>query len=148
MTYAILVVGALVVGAVVAAVVAGRALFVVVRVVGVSMEPTYHHGDRVLVLRASRLALRRPGAVVVFTPAPGAAPGLLIKRVVARPGDRTPDAVPVSVPGGRVPRRHVVVYGDNGGTDSRGFGYLPLSRVRGVVVADLSTGSGARPAPM
>ncbi|MFC7546070.1 S26 family signal peptidase [Plantactinospora sp. GCM10030261] len=136
--------------AVVAVVLLGRAMFVVVRVVGISMEPTYHHGDRVLVLRVPRLALRRPGAVVVFAPAPGAAPGWLIKRVVARPGDRTPDGVPARVPGGRVPRRHLVVYGDNGGHDSRDFGYLPLSRVRGVVLADLSTTPAprdARPGP-
>jgi signal peptidase I len=134
-------------GAVVAAVLIGRALFVVVTVVGISMEPTYHHGDRVLVLRARRLALLRPGAVVVFASAPGAAPGWLIKRVVARPGERTPVDVPVRAPGGLVPRRHLVVYGDNGGVDSRGFGYLPLARVHGVVIADLSTRSGTPSTP-
>jgi signal peptidase I len=151
MTYAVIV------AAVVAAVLLGRALFVVVTVVGISMEPAYHHGDRVLVLRLRWLALRRPGVVVVFTaqprpdavPPPPGFPGSsvgrrrkgrdwLIKRVVARPGEPTPDAVPVVPPGARVPTGHLVVYGDNGGVDSRGFGYLPLTRVRGVVIAALS----------
>lgn len=158
---------AIVLAGLVAVVLVGRALLVVVTVVGISMEPTYHHGDRVLVLRARWLAARR-GAVVVFAsprpsrepptaPPPGfpgpAGPGparqtpatagrtapardWLIKRVVARPGDGTPEAMPAPRVA-RVPEGHLVVYGDNGGVDSRTFGYLPLDRVRGVVVADL-----------
>ncbi|MCW6004453.1 S26 family signal peptidase, partial [Micromonospora sp. CPCC 205371] len=78
-------------------------------------------------IRADWLGRRRP------------MPDWLIKRVVARPGEPTPDAVPVVPRGGPVPAGHVVVYGDNGGVDSRGFGYLPLADVRGVVIADLST---------
>jgi signal peptidase I len=165
------VIPAIVAAGLVAVVLVGRALLVVVTVVGISMEPTYHHGDRVLVLRARWLAARR-GAVVVFAsprpsrepptgpppgfPGPGPGfPGLpparpapatadrtapardwLIKRVVARPGDGTPEAVPAPRVA-RVPDGHLVVYGDNGGVDSRTFGYLPLDRVRGVVIADL-----------
>lgn len=80
-------------------------------VVGVSMVPTLHPGDRVLVLRGRRA---RPGDLVaVLDPRP---PGrVVIKRVMA------------------VDRESVTVVGDNPdtSTDSRVFGPVPRRAVRG-----------------
>jgi signal peptidase I len=121
--------------------------FVVVTVFGLSMRPTYADGDRVLMLRSRTLARRR-GAVIVFTlPGPDRV-DLLIKRVVARAGDATPAGVRRAAPGQPVPAGHLVVFGDSLGSDSRVWGYLPVARVRGVVVGRLhestSPGSSAR----
>lgn len=126
-----------------------RRRFLVVRVAGTSMVPAYLPGDRVLVRRTAGTALRR-GQVVVFHHGPPPrrrlAGGLWqIKRVAAVPGDPVPDQVSPAVgakPGAVVPDGRLVVLGD--GTDSRDsrhWGYLPMDRVLGVVVREL-TGAG------
>ncbi|MEU6432243.1 S26 family signal peptidase [Microbispora sp. NPDC046973] len=139
--------------AAVTGVVAARRRFVVVRVAGTSMVPTYRPGDRVLIRRGGRAVLRR-GQVVVFRhPQPdgagssGRTPGLrgtewLIKRVAAMPGDRVPDQVAPgthATPGDVVPAGRLVVLGDGPASrDSRHWGYLPMSEVLGVVIRRLS----------
>ncbi|MBE3011825.1 hypothetical protein IL992_21860 [Microbispora sp. NEAU-D428] len=139
--------------AVAAGMVAARRRFVVVRVAGMSMVPTYQPGDRVLVRRGGRPALRR-GQVVVFRRLPpdgvgrsGRPAGLrgtpwLIKRVAAMPGDTVPDQVAPGVraaPGDVVPAGRLVVLGDGPTSrDSRHWGYLPASEVLGVVIRRLS----------
>ncbi|WP_169984938.1 MULTISPECIES: S26 family signal peptidase [unclassified Microbispora] len=139
--------------AVVAGVVAARRRFVVVRVAGTSMVPTYQPGDRVLIRRGGRAVLRC-GQVVVFrrlqpdgVGSSGRASGLrgtewLIKRVAAMPGDRVPDQVAPGVhaaPGDVVPADRLVVLGDGPTSrDSRHWGYLPVSEVLGVVIRRLS----------
>lgn len=142
-----------VVTGVVAGVVAARRRFVVVRVAGTSMVPTYQPGDRVLIRRGGRAVPRR-GQVVVFrrlqpggAGSSGRASGLretewLIKRVAAMPGDKVPDQVAPGVhaaPGDVVPSGRLVVLGDGPTSrDSRHWGYLPVSEVLGVVVRRLS----------
>jgi signal peptidase I len=67
----------------------------VITVVGTSMRPTFQPGDRVLVRRGGRTALRA-GQVVVAVPGRPQRrityrdPLLLIKRVAAVPGDPVP----------------------------------------------------------
>ncbi|MEE6261322.1 S26 family signal peptidase [Plantactinospora sonchi] len=127
---------------------------VAVTVRGASMQPTYQHGDRVLVRRRVRLAR---GQVVVaeqipvsgqWTTAPldPTAGALavsgrrwLIKRVVAVPGDPVPRdraAALADVPEDRVPPGKVVLLGDNAEVsyDSRQLGYFPAERVLGAVL--------------
>ncbi len=143
----------LAVAAAVAGMAAARRRFVVVRVAGTSMVPTYQPGDRVLIRRGGRAVPRR-GQVVVFrrlqpggTGSSGRASGLrgtewLIKRVAAMPGDRVPDQVAPGVhaaPGDVVPADRLVVLGDGPTSrDSRHWGYLPVSEVLGVVIRRLS----------
>ncbi len=126
-----------------------RRRFVVVRVAGASMTPTYRTGDRVLVRRVAGRALRR-GQVVVFDLDPRArraplATGLWqIKRVAAVPGDPVPSQVAAAVdaePGAVVPPGRLVVLGDGAADsrDSRHWGYLPADQVLGVVVRGLAT---------
>lgn len=120
-----------------------RSRLLVVTVHGVSMEPTYSAGDRLLV-RRSRLARVRAGQVVVVRVA-GAAPGdptggRMVKRVVALPGDPVPPRIPVSdavVPVGRL-----VVLGDNlaRSNDSRRLGYIPADALIGVVLRPMGQG--------
>ncbi|GAA2312237.1 S26 family signal peptidase [Nonomuraea roseoviolacea subsp. roseoviolacea] len=127
------------------AVVWARLRYVVVRVNGDSMAPTYRSGDLVLVRRARPGTVRR-GQVVVFaeeTPPEIAAllPGgrsWAIKRAAAVPGDPVPAAERAVAHGdaARVPAACVFVLGDNAehSFDSRHFGFLPEGRVLGVVV--------------
>ncbi|MER7583619.1 S26 family signal peptidase [Kitasatospora sp. NPDC097691] len=137
-----------------------RAVLSVVVVSGPSMSPALRPGQRVLVLRRGPARLRA-GRIVVVAPdglgAPGfgtprlgtpglAAPGggrarrqpdrLLVKRLVALPGDPVPQPVRPVVPGGTVPGGHVVLLGDNPGfsTDSRMWGAIPARSVVGVVL--------------
>jgi signal peptidase I len=135
-------------------VVALRRRVALVTVTGGSMLPTFAHGDRLLVRRASVRDLR-PGQVVVFQqpgrgadpgddaawdqpPAPWAARsgGWMIKRVVAVPGDvRPPDCPPLPVPlGALVPPDGFVVRGDNVAVslDSRTLGCIPANRLLGI----------------
>ncbi|MEU8199257.1 S26 family signal peptidase [Microbispora amethystogenes] len=148
--------------AVAAGVVAARRRLVVIRVAGTSMVPTYQPGDRVLIRRGGRAALRR-GQVVVFRRRPpdgvGRSDGTglpggtgrsavlgetswLIKRIAAVPGDTVPDQVAAGVraaPGESVPAGRLVVLGDGPvSNDSRHWGYLPMDEVLGVVIRSLS----------
>lgn len=131
----------------------GRKL-VAVTVRGTSMEPTYRHGDRVLVRRTR--TVRRGEVVVVeqptrdgvwletpLRPAVGSAAVLrrrwLIKRVVAVSGDQTPRHLGTALansPEDRVPAGKLVLLGDNHETshDSRQLGYFPADRVLGIVL--------------
>ncbi|MEN3540056.1 S26 family signal peptidase [Microbispora sp. ZYX-F-249] len=133
-----------------AGIAAARRRFVVVRVAGTSMVPTYQPGDRVLIRRGRRAVLRR-GQVVVFRRRPPDSTGRparlrdtewLIKRIAAMPGDAVPDRVTAgtrAAPGDVVPADRLVVLGDGpNSSDSRHWGYLPVSEVLGVVVRRLS----------
>ena len=97
-------------------------------VVGRSMEPTLLDGDHVLVVPAwagARQRLRVGDLVVVQDPA---SDRLLVKRVVALPGQ-------TAVLDGRVLEAGagILVLGDNAAasTDSRDYGALSLELVRG-----------------
>lgn len=113
-----------------------RRRYLVVTVVGRSMEPTLSAGDRLLVRRVPAGLLRR-GQVVVLRETRGAQ--WVIKRVVAGPGDPVPrervaalrDVRELTVPGDRW-----VVLGDNPAesVDSRQYGYVPADRMLGMVV--------------
>ncbi|MEU9338864.1 signal peptidase I [Streptomyces sp. NPDC048290] len=143
-----------------------RRSLVLVTVQGASMEPTYHHGDRVLVRRTRALSTGQ--VVVVERPGPGNSwhhPSLprgagavsvagrqwMIKRVGGSPGDPVPRHVSHGqpVPKGHdpvppdqvVPPGRLVLLGDNpdSSVDSRQLGYFPAARVLGVVLG----GTGA-----
>ncbi len=142
----------------------------VVVVHGHSMEPTLHNNERVLVLRTGSWLHRlgwdafEPGDIVFFPDptrkAPAFArllsPHLLIKRIVAGPGQRVGIRAGVlyvdgrarperylagafrglgSVPATRVPAGHVYVMGDNrrptASFDSRRFGAVPTGSIEG-----------------
>jgi signal peptidase I len=115
-----------------------RRRLLVVTVLGVSMEPTYRSGDRLLV-RRSRLKAIRTGQIVVVQLTPGdSTAGRLVKRAVAVPGDPVPPQIPISdqvVPEGRL-----LVLGDNPArsNDSRRLGYIPADALIGVVLRPIS----------
>jgi signal peptidase I len=116
-----------------------RRVLLLVTVEGVSMEPTYHEGDRLIVRRTGLAGVRR-GAVVVLSASPQAPatdPPLLVKRAVAVPGDPVPAGIPV--PDRRVPPGWLIVLGDNTGrsADSRIRGFVPAGEVVGVVIRRL-----------
>jgi signal peptidase I len=112
-----------------------RRLFVVVTVRGDSMRPTYADGD---VLLAARLPVLRRGGAIVFTPPvdqPGGPP-YRVKRLVALPGDPTPEWVKDAR--GPVPPDRLVVRGDNGRSEDSGtYGYVERAGVLAVVVRKL-----------
>ncbi len=136
MTYVVLA-AAVVVVAVVGWLVTLRRRLIEVTVRGVSMEPTYFSGDRLLV-RRSRLERVRTGQVVVVQGGPGKpgdpTAGRLVKRAVAVPGDPVPSQIPV--PGTVVPAGNLLVLGDNPArsNDSRRLGYIPEDALIGVVL--------------
>lgn len=119
----------------------GRRL-VIATVRGLSMEPTYHSGERVLVRRGQP---HRVGQVVVVE-MPGAEPAgefgpfgnrkWMIKRVAATPGDPVPETVRHRLADQVVPAGKLVVLGDNAAVsnDSRTLGYFPTDRVLGAVL--------------
>jgi signal peptidase I len=122
-----------------------RRRYVVVSVVGTSMEPTLREGQRVLVRRTT-LGRITSGQLVVFaliSPVPGAGPlpgdpPWMIKRAVALPGDPVPpEAAPAAGAGAddRVPAGRLVVLGDNSRAsfDSRRAGYVDGATLLGVV---------------
>ncbi|MGE7388171.1 signal peptidase I [Streptomyces sp. NPDC004126] len=131
-----------------------RRRLVVVTVHGLSMQPTYQPGDRVLVRRGR--VPRRGGIVVVERPNADAphwtepAPGLggpavgvdarawLIKRVAAVPGDPTPAPHGLHPPQA-VPADALYLLGDHARVsfDSRQFGFFPCERVLGSVLRKL-----------
>ncbi|MCO1653688.1 S26 family signal peptidase [Pseudonocardia humida] len=132
-----------------AAVVRLRGRWLHVTVDGPSMLPTLAPGDRVLARRGPAVVLT--GDVVVVhrptgdrwspDPAPRPAPAtgpLMIKRVVAGPGDRVPALVASGwdAPAGtRVPAGRYVLLGDNldDSLDSRILGSCPAGSIVGVV---------------
>ncbi len=147
-------------------VVLARHRFLVVTVRGDSMLPALHDGDVVLARRC-RLAELRVGDVVIIrwadpkTPVVGQqAPQWMVKRVVALPGDPVPRSVreaAVGVPAEVaaavagaaaapevVPEGSLIVFGDNGGYDSRVFGLLNGARPRAVVVRAVVVRGAAR----
>lgn len=124
-------------------------------VVGDSMLPTLIDEDRLLVALDYNGAVR--GDVIVFTQATTEGQGNLVKRVIAIPGDEVEvnagqavvNGIPedthydiftspadVSTASYRVPEGYVFVLGDNrpGSADSRFFGPIPLSDVKGRAV--------------
>ncbi|GIG68380.1 signal peptidase I [Phytomonospora endophytica] len=113
-----------------------RLRYLVTRVDGPSMQPTFHDGDRLLARRGNHHADR--GQVVVFrNPRPVGVPGsssgpLLLKRVVAVAGDE----VHMGATPERVPAGHVMVLGDNAAQslDSRHLGYIPAANIIGTVL--------------
>ncbi|MGP3956889.1 S26 family signal peptidase [Nonomuraea sp. 3N208] len=141
------------IAALAAGLVVARRRFVIVRISGASMLPTYRTGDRVLVRRTTGAGVRRGQVVVLQTALPGGKwrtgplpqPGAamwFIKRAVAVPGDPVPaqvmDRVEAS-PGDTVPAGRLVVLGDGQvSQDSRAWGYVPFDRVLGVVVRGLA----------
>ncbi|MEO6088282.1 MAG: S26 family signal peptidase [Umezawaea sp.] len=134
---------AMVVVALVTWVVVLRRRLLVVTVRGVSMEPTYRSGDRLLVRRL-RLNQVRTGQVVVVR-VPGAGPddptdGRMVKRAVAVPGDPVPPDIPVPEP--IVPEGRLLILGDNlaRSNDSRRLGYLPADALIGVVLRPIGQG--------
>jgi signal peptidase I len=146
--------------AAVIAVLAARRHFVVVRVSGVSMAPAFLPGDRVLVRRGAGDRVRTGTVVVLWPPEDDFLPdadrpstagdagggGLLIKRIAAIPGDAVPKPVLAAVGGTAVvPAGMLVVLGDNArSSDSRLWGFFPVSHVAGSVVRRLSPVDGSR----
>ena len=121
-----------------------RRRLVVVRVHGISMEPTLRDGQRVVVRRAGLDAVRT-GQLVVFAslagrpdgePVPGDPPWM-VKRAVAVPGDPVPPELIAHRHGGeaRVPAGRLVALGDNRSAsfDSRRAGYVDGATLLGVV---------------
>ena len=125
---------------------AARRALLLVTVSGCSMEPTYRHGDRVLIRRGS--VLPPAGAPVVCRvpaqagPARAAGrPEFVLKRLAARPGDLVPDEVRAATGtrhGDHVPPGRVVLIGDNPRSyDSRSYGFASTDDVLGAVVTRL-----------
>jgi signal peptidase I len=129
-----------------------RRRYVVARVWGHSMSPTFQDGERVV---ATRRRQYRVGDVIVFRPqsaaslsevrvaeppARGGAPDVTatdvawrIKRIAAVAGDPVPAWLATDHP--VVPPGRVVVAGDNTGhsEDSRQLGYIDVAAVAGAV---------------
>jgi signal peptidase I len=111
--------------------------FRVVVINGHSMEPTYRHGERVLMTWNYWLfgPIRKGDVVVIELPGGTR----LIKRVVAMEGEEVPRQYwgpAIWRMGPRVPPGHVYVVGDNlaYSEDSRQYGAFPISQVRGKIV--------------
>lgn len=108
-----------------------RRRYVVARVWGHSMSPTFHDGERVV---ATRRRNYHVGDVIVFRPRSTATDvAWRIKRIAAIAGDPVPDWLAADHP--VVPAGRVVVVGDNAGhsEDSRQLGYIDLASVAGAV---------------
>ena len=102
-------------------------------VLGSSMEPALHPGDRVIVdLRTYRHRAPEPGEVALLL-GPDGTP--LVKRIALAPGPSEAPAPFVLEPEDRSSIR-LWVLGDNPGesSDSRLFGPVPAGRFRGRVV--------------
>jgi signal peptidase I len=127
---------AIALAACVLAVLLARHRFLVVTIVGSSMEPTLLPGDRVLV-RRHRRAPAGVGDVLVFHEPDGQR---AIKRVAAVAGDAVPDTVrPVTAGTVVVPPGMLVLLGDGiRSGDSRQWGFIPANRTLGVMIRKLS----------
>ena len=104
------------------------------------MSPTYRDGDLLLVRRSRRL---RRGRAVVFRSPDRSDPPLLVKRLVALPGDHHPAL------GWQVPPATFAVLGDNlaRSRDSRHFGPLAVVLAIGHVLHHFpAAGRAGRPA--
>jgi signal peptidase I len=114
-----------------------RRQLLVVTVDGISMQPTYSPGDRLLVRRVRPGAIRRGQVVVVAKSGPGD-DELIVKRAAALPGDPVPAGIPV--PDRMVPAGRLVVLGDNPAAsyDSRAMGYVAARALIGVVLRPVS----------
>ncbi|SCF26647.1 signal peptidase I [Micromonospora viridifaciens] len=141
-----------------------RQCYVEIRVDGQSMAPTLRDGERLLVRRWPRVIPQRGQVVVIRKPEPGGIwrpsagwrPGsrhiLMVKRVVAVPGDPVPPEWRQESPAEswgradsgspRVRDDNVVVLGDNRAAsyDSRQFGPVPAASIIGVAVRRRSAG--------
>lgn len=130
-----------------------RRRLLVVTVDGPSMEPTFHEGDRLLVVRTGPERIGRAEVVVVRHPRDRSQ--LLVKRVAAIAGDPVPAtgravppdlraALPAVVPPGQV-----YVAGDNRklSLDSRSLGCLDRALVIGVVRHRLRSTAGVHRPP-
>jgi signal peptidase I len=113
-----------------------RRLFLVVTVVGVSMVPALHPGDRVLVRRHRRAPVQ-VGDILVFHDPDGQQ---AIKRVAALAGDVVPDSVrPMTGDTEVVPEGMLVMLGDGVRSgDSREWGFVPASHAVGPMIRKLS----------
>jgi signal peptidase I len=121
-----------------------RRNWAVITVVGPSMEPTLHEGDRVAVRRTSGTLVSSGDVVVVRRPSgkpgwPETPAGTeddrrMVKRVAAVGGEPVPDGVPMD--DAVVPHGQLVLLGDNlaASFDSRMAGYFPTTFVYGRVV--------------
>src|SRR6478609_1506699 len=95
-----------------------RRSLVRLRISGPSMQPTLRSGQRVMYLRAGRIAARTGRIVVATVPAHlrGGNRSLVVKRVAATAGQPMPAEVcaAAGLPAGAVvPRGQVVLLGDN-----------------------------------
>jgi signal peptidase I len=109
-----------------------RRRYLLVTVVGRSMAPAYHDGQRLLV-RRGRYAVgdvvmfRAPGPVQFSVP-------WLVKRVAALPGDSIPPDIATACGPGTVPPGRLVVLSDApDGLDSRQLGFIDSQDVTGKV---------------
>lgn len=114
---------------------------VVVTVRGVSMQPTYHAGDRVLVRRRPLTAVH-PGQVVVLRAEDmevSTDQRWIIKRVVAVPGDPILSGQ-FPIVDRVVPAGSLLLVGDNldWSGDSRQHGYYRGTQLLGVVTRSMT----------
>jgi len=122
--------------AVAAVLVALRRRVFVVRVRGLSMSPTYGDGERIVMVRSTRV---RRGDVVAFRP-PTQDDGPAVKRVAGLAGD-----APAGEP---VPAGHAFLVGDAGRSlDSGVYGPVALDRVIGRAVRPRAGGGGRGATP-
>ena len=126
-----------------------RRRLVVVTVVGTSMEPTFHPGDRLLVRRRGLERVKLADVVVLEPPSepariPRGRSGLdehrwNVKRVHALPGDLVPVEVAAAAGSEVVPAGSLVVLGDNArSVDSRQRGFFHADLLLGVVLRKLA----------
>lgn len=130
-----------------------RLMFFTVVVDKSSMSPTLNPGDRVLVLRYWPFYHLRHQQIVVFTSGQQETSGkrvasdqLFIKRLVGLPDDiiQLPYPTDHEIRTWRVPTKHIFVVGDNINLsmDSRVWGPIPTSRIKGVVIRTLPLNMG------
>ncbi|MBI5706449.1 MAG: S26 family signal peptidase [Armatimonadetes bacterium] len=112
------------------------ATFRTVRVVGPSMEPQHPDGKRFLMTSDYWLVGPISKGDVVVIDDPEGPSGELVKRVYAMPGGEVPSSLSPIGMKQTVPKGQIYVLGDNRdeSTDSRDFGTVPLSSVRGKCV--------------